>query len=437
MADGGGGSGFGTIPGDPGAIRSAAGRIGTLAAAVADCGSSLTSVAGGLVGGGWTGTAASQFDSASGQLAGAHHQVESGLAGVPAALTAFASTLERCQHELARANTLMSQADDDYSSSLGSLDSAFPPHVLSTTPGAAGQRQLALNSINDTYNTQTTQATNLANTALNDHRTAVAQLQSHLEHSSDEAHGVVGLLTKVGDSLGVPVAVVSGLATVAMLRAAARFATTGSAFAATVADESKTLVSTLAGGLLNHTLTPEEAVSRLESFITGADGAESLFRNSATQDLASGGLNSIFGGLSPAVGRVAGGLGIIGDAFTIWHPDQGGAWGTAERVVAGGNAVGTGGLLAADGFELTAAGGLLAADGTLGWVPVAGQVLVVGSAVYLAGDYLYTHVKWFHDGINTVGHGISTGVKDFGHGVSDVGHGIASGLSSAAHFIGL
>ena len=389
------------------------------------------------MGGGWTGGAASQFNATSGQLASAHHRVESGLAGVPGALTAFANTLERCQQQLARANTLMSQADDDFSSSMASLDGVFPPHVLSTTPGASGQRQLALDSINETYNTQTTHATGMATTALNDHQTAVAQLQSHLSESGDEAHGVVGLLTKVGDSLGVPIAVVSGLATVAMLRAAARFATTGSAFAATVADESENLASTLGRALFEHTMTPEEAVSRIEAFLTHADGAESLFRGSATSDLASGGLNSIFGGMSPMVGRVAGGLAIIGDAYTMWHPDQGGAWGTAERYVAGANAVGTGGLLAADGFELTAAGGLMAADATLGWVPVAGQVLVVGSALYLAGDYLYTHTKWFHDGINDIGHGVSTGVKDFGNGLSDVGHGVESGLSSAAHFFGL
>jgi hypothetical protein len=197
------------------------------------------------------------------------------------------------------------------------------------------------------------------------------------------------------------------------------------------------LASTLGTALYKGTLTPEEVVARIESFVTHSDDAESLFRGAATSDLASGGLTSIFGGIAPMVGRVAGGLGIIGDAYTMWHPDQGGAWGTAEQAVAGANAVGTGGLLAADGFELTAAGGLLAADGALGWVPVAGQVLVVGSAVYLAGDYLYTHVQWFHDGINDIGHGIATGVSDIGHGLSDVGSGIKSGLSSAAHFLGL
>jgi hypothetical protein len=41
-------------------------------------------------------------------------------------------------------------------------------------------------------------------------------------------------------------------------------------------------------------------------------------------------------------------------------------------------------------------------------VPVAGEVIMIGTGLYLGGDWLYNHWSPFHDAMDTAGHGIST-----------------------------
>lgn len=53
-------------------------------------------------------------------------------------------------------------------------------------------------------------------------------------------------------------------------------------------------------------------------------------------------------------------------------------------------------------------GGLLMANMVVDEIPVAGEVMMIGTGVYLGGDYLYHHWKPFHDVVNDVGHGVSS-----------------------------
>jgi hypothetical protein len=83
--------------------------------------------------------------------------------------------------------------------------------------------------------------------------------------------------------------------------------------------------------------------------------------------------------------KVLGGSAIIGDVDTIFNPPDEGVMGNVDRGVAGVNAA------------------LTTAE-----IPVAGQVVMIGTGVYLGGDYLYHHRPWFHDMCNTVGHAVAS-----------------------------
>lgn len=123
-------------------------------------------------------------------------------------------------------------------------------------------------------------------------------------------------------------------------------------------------------------------------------------------------------GLMGVVGRVGLVAGIGSDVVTEISPSpsfgpDGLLGGNTDRVMAGANMVASG-LALGDSFGVEAASAALAIPGV---DVVAGGVLV-GTAVYFGGEFVYQH--W---------HGIE-------HGVESVGHGIAHGLSSAASWVG-
>jgi hypothetical protein len=107
-------------------------------------------------------------------------------------------------------------------------------------------------------------------------------------------------------------------------------------------------------------------------------------------------------GATPALrglSRVAGGTAILGDVATLIKPEDSGVMGGVDRTAAGVN------------------GTLVALDLAGAEIPVAGEVLIVGTGIYLGGDYLYHHWKPFHDVCDTVGHATATAVKDTGHAI--------------------
>jgi hypothetical protein len=114
-------------------------------------------------------------------------------------------------------------------------------------------------------------------------------------------------------------------------------------------------------------------------------------------------------------------LAIAGDYFTIRKPEDGGAMGVVDQSMAGANA-------AAAGVD---AGYMIAGIvGSTAEIPVAGEVVLVGTGVYLGGDYLYHHWTPFRDVCNDIGHATVAGADAVGHaavsGAKEVWHGITS-----------
>jgi hypothetical protein len=154
------------------------------------------------------------------------------------------------------------------------------------------------------------------------------------------------------------------------------------------------------------------------------------------------------------------GLGLVADASTLISPQDHGVMAMVDRIAAGSNAAamllqqgfsrklitfkpadadpdaapGTGEATAeadsvaaedavAEGGEEVATEaavdtGLITLNASLDWIPVAGEVVMIGTGVYLAGDFLYHHWKPFHDIANDIGHGTVKVVKAIGSDVA-------------------
>jgi hypothetical protein len=110
-----------------------------------------------------------------------------------------------------------------------------------------------------------------------------------------------------------------------------------------------------------------------------------------------------------------------GDILTLVSPEDKGFMGGLDRTAAVGN-------LAGIGVGVGVETGLIATDGALSFVPGVGEVAVVGTGLYLAGDYFYHSNKTFHDVCDDVGHTTVTATKTVGHVVSSAWHAATSWL---------
>ncbi len=146
-------------------------------------------------------------------------------------------------------------------------------------------------------------------------------------------------------------------------------------------------------------------------------------------------------GKATAIGRGFGFVmnvtGILGDVLTFKDPPDQGAMGNVDRGVAVVNGV------------------LVIANMVLDDIPVVGEVVMIGTGLYLGGDYAYHHWPWFHDTCDTVGHsvaaaatayvakrveaveGVVEGVKQVaeGHVVEGVQHVVSSAWHAAPAYV--
>jgi hypothetical protein len=155
------------------------------------------------------------------------------------------------------------------------------------------------------------------------------------------------------------------------------------------------------------------------------------------------------------------GLGLVADAGTLISPEDHGVMAMIDRLAAGTNVAamllqqgfsrklitfkpaeadpeagaGTGeataeataeadaeGVVAEGGEEVATEAavdtGLITLNASLDWIPVAGEVVMIGTGVYLAGDFLYHHWTPFRDVANAIGHGTVRVVKAVGSDIA-------------------
>lgn len=146
------------------------------------------------------------------------------------------------------------------------------------------------------------------------------------------------------------------------------------------------------------------------------------------------------GGVLDVLGKLAIPVAVATDVMTIWNPGHGSAFeqnlnkGAAYANLAG---IAVWGAATIDGAAM--GGALLGVDAALGWVPVAGQVLLVVSGLVLAGIWAYDNVKPFHDFCNAAGsetmHVAQDAWNATTHEASNIGHSVQNAFGGAAHAV--
>jgi uncharacterized protein YukE len=101
------------------------------------------------------------------------------------------------------------------------------------------------------------------------------------------------------------------------------------------------------------------------------------------------------------------GLAIVGDGYTMVSPEDKGAMGWVDRSAAGVNA----GLAVWD-----TAAALQFVDP----IPGVGEVVMVGTGLFLGGDYLYHHWKPFKNVCDATGHAVVSAAKSTWHAVTSI-----------------
>jgi hypothetical protein len=156
--------------------------------------------------------------------------------------------------------------------------------------------------------------------------------------------------------------------------------------------------------------------SASEALIEAANLAEKVGGNlDAFGAFAPGWLQTAARGISGirGLGVTLTGLGVLADLATIAIPPDKGAMGWVDRGAAGVN------------------GTLLILNASMDEIPVAGEVVMIGTGLYLAGNFLYHHWKPFTNVCNDVGHGTVVAAKWTGHAATTAWNWTSHTASSA------
>lgn len=135
-------------------------------------------------------------------------------------------------------------------------------------------------------------------------------------------------------------------------------------------------------------------------------------------------------GFLGAASKFFAGLGVASDVLTIINPGVENK--TEGHVLQGAAALNMGGTAMAFAPSLATLAGI---NAVADWVPVAGQVIMIGTGLFLAGDWAYHHFAWFKNGCDAVGHAAKTAVTSTWHGIKSAGSALGHAASSLGHGI--
>ena len=417
--------GIPSIPGDPGSLYGAASRLGATASAINDWGSQLGSITSGLAGTNWSGQGAVSFASCASALQANHRSASGALTEAATALSAFASILADCQASVRAALAQLTDAQLAASSAMTQL-SAQPisPH----DPAAATARAYSEAAVQSSLEQSISAATSSAEAAWSRYEAAAARAAAQIGSAIPSWSAVAEKIGWLNDKAGFGLVPAGVGFLVPLARAGVRYLQTDNAVEAALPRWEQENLSSFEEMFESGQLSDLDFAARVQSYTDNLQIVKALFSRGAVQDIASGGITPEMRFATPltAASRFMAGAAVVSDVATIIKPDDQGAAGWVDRSMAGVNGV-VSLDAAAGGAGTEALGGVLGiVDVSSSWIPVAGQVVLAGTALYLAGDWAYNNVKFFHDGVD-----------DVGHGLADVGDGIAHGASDVAHFFGL
>lgn len=426
-SDGGGGSAFTPPPGDPGGIHAAASALSTHATSIGDVAQSV-SRRGGLTTSSaqWQGGAQTAFTSTVTATSGVAGSLEAPLNKLVGVVRTYADALDTAQKAIARAATAYTDAQTKANQTAAAVNA---------NPNRTQAEVDAANHTVAGYQTDMTNAEADAQKAWAVFRTArdkavtdaagcctdlgkgaegsgfTGQLEN-LKKVNEQFHAVWDLTPAgyvLAKKLEEAASALPGLRAGLEDAKAAQIALSSRVSALQVTKEVGLASAQDLKDLAGLTKGLDAGASELSSLASGT-------RNLAHFTYGAAALNGVLG-----VGA------LWSDVTTLISPEDSGVMGTVDRVAAGTNAA----LVTTD-LSLSGAAVLFGTEAT---IPVAGEVLMIGTGAYLAGNYLYHHWKPFHDAANWVGNETVSVVKDAGEVVSDVGHTVSDGAKDAWHAV--
>jgi hypothetical protein len=416
--------------GDPGTATGAAHKY-TAAATLLDSSAQQVLKAVHGLGSDWVGRGASSAGSCSVALAAVFSQAAQAAHSSGATLSAFGTALTQAQSQWDRARAMADQAMADESSyrsraetQAQSLDKQAATGNIGAAHAAASVREDAASYTSPLRS----RAMSLATEARQDATTAAGTAAGRLGAATSSMAAVPPAPSPVaggeggGDSENVFQwfndivlgSVNTGAAMLTLPPALFGAAKWGMAArsAAGLPGDLRTLWDSTINPLALLADRGEVPWSVVESRAANFMGASSLFQSDVDTAVTNGKLSFLRGGLpdSPVfetAGKVLGPVAILGDVGTLIEPGGNSvAEDSANRVAALGNGVST----------------LIVLNAATDEIPVAGEVVMIGTGLYLGGDWLYNHWSPFHDAMDDAGHGISTAYHATTHALGTALH---------------
>jgi hypothetical protein len=385
----------------------------------------------------WVGRGASSAGSCSVALAAVFSQAAMAAHSSGAALSAFGTALSQAQAQWDRARAMADQAMADEASYRSTAETQAQHLDKQAATGNIGAAHVAASVREDAASYTSplrSRAMSLASQARQEATTAAGTAAGRLAAATSSMAAVPPAPSPVAAGEGggestnifewfsdmVLGAANTGAAMLTLpnaLYGAGRWAVAARS-AATLARDLDTTwsesVSPFIQGALRGEVPISDALRRVDLF----DRGTVLATGAADNALAAGKSSFLRGGFPDNAffevgGKVLGGAAIVGDVGTIIYPGGDNVVeDSVNRTAAGANAISTLVVINAAGDE----------------IPVAGEIIMIGTGLYLGGDWLYHHSKAFHDAMDDTGHAIVTGVDD-------AGHAIATGYDATTHAV--
>jgi hypothetical protein len=456
--------------GDPGALAHAAGTYTAAQGEIDRSRSTLSGAAAQASGAAWTGTGAAAYSGATTDLATVFGLTSAALAKGATALRAYSRDLATAQHTAHQANAavaasngaasafLSAQAESEQAqtsaqdaataSDTAQSHATANPHspaaataaqdaknTASTTQSAATAAASRLNAASARYSSARSRAVTLCSQAQQEARQAATKAASGFDAAGTELMGQQAR-PAAGGAAAAPGSspwqtVIGALST--GNNWAAPVLTSWGAFGAVLVSKAEVSYLEAQAGLGKAVDTFDGAVNDVlagkgfysSGFYDAADGLNGAFatRSAANADLLKAiGPAADDSGFGALLGRTGLGLGMASDAITLADPAPSFGpdhllGGNTDRVMAGAN-------LAASGLALGSSMdiGLATTAMAIPGVDVVVGGVLIGTATYFAGEYVYQH--W-----GAITHGIGAAGSWAGHEADSVGHDIGKAFS--------
>lgn len=402
-ADGGGAATptLGIPPGDPDTLAAAAHTLARTAGLVRHMGPDLAAASRTVIADGeWTGPAAERFTARGERLSRQADQLAPPLHTIAAAIEVFAAALRSAQ---AKARTAVSLAQTAHH--FGPVDG---PAALAGAQEDCAAAWAAYES-----------ALAVAVAAVGGAEAEFPQqreeppIPTEAGGSEQEATSLYELADRINGKLGF---LVSPLATAAAVREGQVWTQALQTFSRAPVRELPDLLRELWAPVSEAGLAYDRGEITLEelsataatrqSAIDAAVGMSGRIAPGKAGLLRTGGIPE--GGWLDMAGRGFAAAGVLSDGLTLWNPGtKNAAEGDVNRAAAAANILGTGMAFA------PAAAGLMGAELTVGWIPVAGQVIMAGTALYLAEDWAYHNWGTIEHSASATEHFVAHAATDY------------------------